>query len=327
MSDEISYRVRGFFGRIPSEPYQLTDAVTPTEQCIVLCHLGLLDIAAGDDWRVEISGLVKTPTTFTIQQLKSFPKTEVVSVHQCAGSPLAPDKPTQRVCNVTWGGVRLADVFGHLEIEASASFVWSYGADAGAFGGVECGPYVKDLPLSKIPDDVLLAYEMNGAELLPEHGFPLRLVVPGFYGTNSVKWLRKLELRAERAKSPFTTTWYNDTRPDGTIRPVWEIAPQSVIVWPAPGLEIKRDDLIKVWGWAWAGDGLSGVDFSCDGGRSWTSCQTEGATGRGWVRFSREWTVERGSNSLTSRATSRIGDKQPTTGHRNALYHVPIVVN
>jgi DMSO/TMAO reductase YedYZ molybdopterin-dependent catalytic subunit len=74
MSDEVSYRVRGFFGRIPSDPHQLTDAVTPTEQCIVLCHLGLLDIAAGDDWRVEISGLVKRPAIFTIQQLKSLPK-------------------------------------------------------------------------------------------------------------------------------------------------------------------------------------------------------------------------------------------------------------
>jgi DMSO/TMAO reductase YedYZ molybdopterin-dependent catalytic subunit len=326
MSEPLSYRVRGFFGRLPSEPHQLTDAITPTERCIVLCHLGILDIASGDDWRLEIGGLIGKPATFTVRQLKALPKADVVSVHQCAGSPLAPDKPTQRVCNVVWGGVRLNHLLEQLQIGADANFIWSYGADSGAFGGMECGPYVKDLPLSRIADDVLLAYEMNGSPLLPEHGFPLRLVVPGFYGTNSVKWLRRLELQADRAASPFTTTWYNDAQADGTTRPVWAIAPQSVIVWPRPGFEIKSGERINVWGWAWADAGVSAVDLSCDGERSWLSCRTEENTSRGWTRFSCEWTAAEGCNSLTSRATSRTGDRQPPTGRRNALYHVHIAV-
>jgi DMSO/TMAO reductase YedYZ molybdopterin-dependent catalytic subunit len=326
MSEQFSYRVRGFFGRLPCEPHQLTDAMTPTERCIVLCHLGVLDIVSGDDWELEIGGLIGTPATFSVRQLKAFAKTEVVSVHQCAGSPLAPTLPTQRVCNVTWSGVRLSDLLEQLEIGPDANFIWSYGADSGAFGGMECGPYVKDLPLPRIADDVLLAYEMNGAALLPEHGFPLRLVVPGFYGTNSVKWLRRLELRAERAASPFTTNWYNDPQPDGTTRPVWEIAPQSVIVSPRPGLEVKQGDRVNVWGWAWADGGVAAVDVSCDGERTWLSCRTEAMTSRGWIRFSCEWTVAKGCNSLTSLATSRAGDRQPQTGRRNALFHVPIVV-
>jgi DMSO/TMAO reductase YedYZ molybdopterin-dependent catalytic subunit len=326
MSNEVSYRVRGFFGRIPSEPHELTDAMTPTERCIVLCHLGVLDIAAANDWKLEIGGLIRRPTTFAVRQLKAMPKTEIVSVHQCAGSPLAPEKATQRVCNVSWGGVRLDDLLRRLEIDAGASFIWSYGADSGAFGGIECGTYIKDLPLSRIADDVLLAYEMNGAPLLPEHGFPLRLVVPGFYGTNSVKWLRRLELRTARAASPFTTTWYNDAQPDGRTLPVWEIAPQSVIVRPGPGFELKRGDCVSVWGWAWADGGVATVELSCDGERSWMSCRTEAATGRGWVRFNREWTAAEGCTCLTSRATSLAGDRQPSTGRRNALYHVPIVV-
>jgi DMSO/TMAO reductase YedYZ molybdopterin-dependent catalytic subunit len=326
MSEPLSYRVRGFFGRLPSEPHQLTDAITPTERCIVLCHLGILDIASGDDWRLEIGGLIGKPATFTVRQLKALPKADVVSVHQCAGSPLAPDKPTQRVCNVVWGGVRLNHLLEQLQIGADANFIWSYGADSGAFGGMECGPYVKDLPLSRIADDVLLAYEMNGSPLLPEHGFPLRLVVPGFYGTNSVKWLRRLELQADRAASPFTTIWYNDAQADGTTRPVWAIAPQSVIVWPRPGFEIKSGERINVWGWAWADAGVSAVDLSCDGERSWLSCRTEENTSRGWTRFSCEWTAAEGCNSLTSRATSRTGDRQPPTGRRNALYHAHIAV-
>lgn len=176
MADDFTYKVRGFFGRIPSEPHLLTDRITPVEGCIVLCHLGVLDVTHGDDWTLEIAGLVETPASFSVGQLKSLPKTEVVSVHQCAGSPLAPDKPTQRVCNVRWAGVRLDHVLGSAGVARSANFVWSQGADSGDFGGIACGHYIKDLPLSRISDDVLLAYEMNGAPLLPEHGYPLRLV-------------------------------------------------------------------------------------------------------------------------------------------------------
>src|SRR4051812_37528540 len=110
MSDAFSYRVKGFYGRIPSEPHKLTERTTPTKDCIVLCHLGVLEVSDGDAWEFEIGGMVRRPARFTVQQIKEMPKTVVSSVHQCAGSPLAPNKPTQRVCNVNWGGVRLEHV-------------------------------------------------------------------------------------------------------------------------------------------------------------------------------------------------------------------------
>jgi DMSO/TMAO reductase YedYZ molybdopterin-dependent catalytic subunit len=326
MPDAFSYRSRGFYGRIPSEPHQLTEQVTSTKDCIVLCHLGVLDVHDGDSWQLDIGGLVGRPLGLTVRNIKEMPKTVVESVHQCAGSPLAPEKPTQRVCNVTWGGVRLDHVLRLAEADPQAAFVWATGADSGAFGGVECGRYIKDLPRWRAGTDVLLAYEMNGEALLPEHGYPLRLVVPGFYATNSVKWLRRLELRNERAPGPFTTRWYNDVEADGSTRPVWKIAPQSVIVWPPPNAKLERGSSVCVWGWAWGADGVSAVDVSADGGCSWTPSRLVQSSEHSWLKFSCDLTIGETGTELTSRATSAAGDRQPDHGQRNGLYIVPIVI-
>lgn len=326
MSDAFSYRVKGFYGRIPSEPHQLTEQTTPTKDCIVLCHLGVLEVRDGDSWQLDIGGLVGRPLRLPVREIRQMPKTVVASVHQCAGSPLAPDKPTQRVCNVSWGGVRLDHILRLVEADPEAAFIWSTGADSGEFGGVQCGQYVKDLPRARVGSDVLLAYEMNGEALLPEHGYPLRLVVPGFYGTNSVKWLERIELRRERAPGPFTKRWYNDVGSDGSTRPVWKIAPQSVIVWPAPNARLERGSSVRVWGWAWGDDGISGVEVSVDEGRSWMACRLESSARHAWVRFSCDLMLEAGQQTVTSRASSRSGEHQPNEGRRNGLYHVPFVI-
>jgi len=325
MSEPFKYKVKGFFGRLPSEPHKLTGRTTPTQDCIVLCHLGVLEVSDGDDWEIEIAGMVGRPSRFTVGDLKRMPQTRIASVHQCAGSPLAPDKPTQRVCNVTWGGVRLEDIFRLVEPDPEAAFVWSTGADAGEFDGVDCGHYVKDIPRTRVGDDVLFAYEMNGKPLLPEHGYPLRLVVPGFYGTNSVKWLRRIELRWERAPGPFTTRWYNDVVGEGVTRPVWNIAPQSVIVSPAPGASLEQGT-VNAWGWAWADEGVTNVEISIDDGHSWKACSLERSAGRSWVKFACDIQMVPGQHSIVSRAYSSSGETQPDAGRRNGLYHVPLLI-
>lgn len=327
MSEPFTYWVKGFFGRIPCEPHKLTERITPTEDCIVLCHLGVLEVSEGDAWEIEVAGMVGRPARFTVDDLKRMPKVIVASMHQCAGSPLAPDKPTQRVCNVTWGGVRLDDILHHVEPDPEASFVWSTGADSGEFKGVDCGYYVKDLPRSRVSADVLLAYEMNGEPLLPEHGYPLRLVVPGFYGTNSVKWLRRIELRNERAPGPFTSRWYNDVVTEGVTRPVWSIAPQSVVVSPAPRASFERGATVRAWGWAWADEGVANVEISLDEGLSWRTCSLEAHTGRSWVKFACDFEYAPEQSSIISRATSCSGESQPDNGKRNALYRVPFATN
>ena len=320
-----------FVRRIPLAPHQMQDRHTRVEDAIVLCHLGVPRLAR-EDWSLTIDGLVARPRTLSFADLMRYEKISVTSVHQCAGSPLAPHEPTQRVCNITWGGARLADVLADCEILPSARFVWSTGADYGEFDGVVVDAYVKDLPLDRVGSDVLLAYEMNGAPLTPEHGFPARLVVPGFYGTNSVKWITRMTLAEARASGPFTTRWYNDPVESnrefgsaGTV-PVWAIAPQSVIVAPAPDATINASETIEIWGWAWADGGVSQVEISIDGG-DWRPAQLEPATGRAWQRFTLSWTaVNRGATTLASRAARASGECQPASGRRNAIYRVSVNV-
>ena len=261
-----------------------------------------------------------------------YEKAAVTSVHQCAGSPLEPCAPTQRVCNVTWAGARLADILAECEPRPGARFVWSAGMDHGDFSGVSIDAYVKDLPLDRVAADVLVAYEMNGAPLMPEHGFPARLVVPGFYGTNSVKWLTRVTLADKRASGPFTTRWYNDPVQDdgesasGRTMPVWEIAPQSVIVTPAPDATITASKAIEIWGWAWGDGGVSQVSVSIDDGY-WQSAELEPASDRAWQRFKLSWVpIKRGAATLASRATTASGECQPASGRRNAIYRVPVKV-
>jgi DMSO/TMAO reductase YedYZ molybdopterin-dependent catalytic subunit len=316
-----------YIRRVPLLPHQMHDRLTRVEDTIVLCHLGLPRIAR-EGWSLSIDGLVARSRTLSFADLMRYEKASVTSVHQCAGSPLAPREPTQRVCNVTWSGVRLAELLADCEPRPNARFVWSAGADYGDFGGVSVDAYVKDLPLDRVKSDVLVAYEMNGAPLTPEHGFPARLVVPGFYGTNSVKWLTRMTLAETRASGPFTTRWYNDRLEDpasGRTVPVWAIAPQSVIVAPAHEATIKAQEAVEIWGWAWADGGVVQVEVSVDG--DWRPAQLEGASGRTWQRFALSWVPSKcAAVTLASRASSAHGECQPESGRRNAIYRVPVTI-
>ncbi len=322
----------GAYGRHPLRPHQLTDRVTRTEDTIVLCHLGVPRIEA-DDWSLSIDGLVRRPMRLALGELMRRPRVEITSIHQCCGSPLKPEMPTRRICNVVWAGVRLSELIAESDPDRAARFLWSSGADYGAFERVDCDAFVKDLPLDRVAADVLIAFEMNGAPLRPENGYPARLVVPGFYGTNSVKWLTRLTLADARATGPFTTRWYNDPirdetgEPTGATRPVWAIAPESVIVSPAPDSTLSIADAVEVWGWAWADGGVSAVEVSTDGGSSWTPAVTEPPVGRAWQRFATTWRPERrGAQELCSRAQMADGRRQPPSGARNAIHRVAVTV-
>jgi len=213
--------------------------------------------------------------------------------------------------------------------DPAARFVWSSGADHGIFEGVNCEAFVKDLPLDRIAEDVLIAYAMNDAPLSPENGFPARLVVPGFYGTNSVKWLTRMTLATDRATAPFTTRWYNDPirdesgRPTGMTTPVWSIAPESVIVSPAPDQALAAGAAVEIWGWTWADGGVERVEVSVDGGSQWMPANVEPTANRTWQRFAVAWRpADTGRHTLCSRAQSADGRRQPFSGARNAIHCV-----
>ena len=319
------------FFRHPLRPHELLERVTRTEDTIVLCHLGVPRLNP-DDWSLSIDGLVRRSWRLTLDDLKRRPRMVITSVHQCCGSPMQPEMPTRRICNIAWGGARLADLLTDCRPEPEARFVWASGADYGTFEGAKCEAYVKDLPLDRVASDVLIAYEMNGAPLRAENGYPARLVVPGYYGTNSVKWLCRLTLMDTRAAGPFTTRWYNDVvrdaagQPTGSTSPVWSIAPESVIVSPAPNQAVTAGELFEIWGWAWADGGVGSVELSTEGGSSWANAAVEPPGGRAWQRFSTTWRPERGQYELCSRAQTIGGCSQPPTGARNAVHRVTIEV-
>jgi DMSO/TMAO reductase YedYZ molybdopterin-dependent catalytic subunit len=157
--------------------------------------------------------------------------------------------------------------------------------------------------------------------------------VPGFYGTNSVKWLTRIELADRRAEGPFTTRWYNDHVLDsagestGQTVPVWAIAPESVIVSPAPDSVLRAGVPIDVWGWAWADGGVKAVELSDDTDGQWRGALLEPARGRTWQRFQFTWLSEApGRLSLRSRAHGCDGEVQPLSGARNAVHVVSVTV-
>jgi sulfane dehydrogenase subunit SoxC len=320
--------------RIPLQPHQLTDAVTPTEGVFVLAHLGIPRVDPAG-WSLTVDGLVGRPATFTLDQLRARPKRMVEAVHHCCGSPMEPKVPTRRIANVRWGGAELKPLLDELGVDPRACFLRSCGLDGGAFAGTTCRWFAKDLPLARLDaGGVLLAYELNGAPLPAEHGFPLRLVVPGYYGTNSVKWLWRLELADSRGDGLFTTKLYNDPVEAADIaaglppmRPVWAFAPESAIVAPAPDAVLPRGAMTEIAGWAWSFRDLAAVEVSVDGGGSWTRAELATRRGWAWQRFSLAWRpAEPGPAVLCARAVEAGGAAQPDDGARNAVHRIPIMV-
>jgi DMSO/TMAO reductase YedYZ molybdopterin-dependent catalytic subunit len=312
------------FRRIPLLPHQMLSKVTAQRDLFVLAHLGVprVDVKT---WALSLTGLVRKQASFTFNQIRQMPKIEVESFHQCAGYPSNPKMATRRVGNVMWAGVDLWTLLDSLGILPEARFLWSYGLDQGEYDGIRSGPYLKDCPLERLQHgDILLAYEINGESLDAEHGYPLRLMIPGFYGTNCVKWLSRLHLADRRADGPFTTLLYNDPV-EGATRPVWQIAPESVIVSPAPDAQLGASD-VEIWGWAWADGGVAAVEISTDGGQSWLAAELAPQSGRSWQKFRAIWNAGgEGEAVLMSRATDHHGRTQPASDWRNAVYAVKVL--
>src|SRR5262245_13430779 len=320
--------------RVPLRPHEMTDAMTATEDVFVLAHLGVPRIDPAR-WSLSIDGLVRRARTLTLDELKARPKRTVEAVHQCCGNPLEPTVPTRRVSNVRWGGADLGALLDEVGIDAQGRFLWSYGLDGGDFAGTSCDWFVKDLPLERLAlGNVLLAYELNGAPLPAEHGFPVRLVVPGYYGTNSVKWLWRLHLADRRADGPFTTVFYNDNSGDDEVggglpsqRPVWAIAPESLIVAPAPDAVVAAGEPTEIWGWAWSFPGIAAVELRVDGGAGLTRATLEQRRGWAWQRFSLSWRpTRRGEAFVSARAVEAGGARQPRNGARNSVHTARIIV-
>ncbi|UIJ83234.1 molybdopterin-dependent oxidoreductase [Rhizobium leguminosarum] len=312
---------KGFSFQGPADGvHALKSWITPEDDLFLVTHMGFLEIDP-DQWHLDVDGLVANPIRLRLADLQAMPQREYMSFHECAGSPLAPTVAKRRIGNVVWKGVPLSLVLERAKIGSDASYIWTSGLEWGEYAEVE-EVYQKDLPIWKaLGEEVLLALEINGRPLTPERGGPVRLVVPGWYGTNSVKWVGSITAANRRAGGAYTTRFYNDTTASG-MKPVWSVAPESVIVSPSPNDLLPADVATKIWGWAWGDHQISCVEVSVDGGGSWQAAKLGPREDRSWQRFEFPWSPSSGHHVLLCRCTNELGEGQLLSDARNAVHSV-----
>ena len=294
--------------------------ITPAARHYVRDHFA---IPSAPD-HLAIDGAVRKPLDLDLSFIRSLPPRSLVVTLECAGNGRAfldPPVPgeqwrTGAVGTAEWTGASLRAVLEMAEPLPGAVEVLCIGADAGTPAGMSARiSYERSLPIGDArSDDVLLAYAMNGNDLPPEHGAPLRLIVPGWYGMASVKWLSRLRLLERRFEGFFQTDRYvvGD-------RPLREIAARALITWPRDGERLALRPF-AARGYAWGGRGdLARVEVSTDGGRGWRDATlAEGIARYAW----RQWhaDIEPGASGqlvLLARAVTSAGTTQPLQEVRN----------
>ena len=300
--------------------------ITPVGMHYLLIHF---DIPAADaeTWAVDVGGLVERPFTLSVADLRSRPAVTMPVTLECAGNGRARLDPRphsqpwldEAVGTGTWTGTPLRPILEDAGLGPSAIEVVFRGADHGMQGDVE-QDYERSLSIADaMRDDVLLAYELNGRPLPPQHGFPVRLLVPGWYGMTSVKWLRAITAVAE----PFEgyQMWAYRLRQDeddeGTA--VTRMAPRALMIPPGfPEFFTRSRTLdagpVVLEGRAWSGWGrVTRVEVSVDGGASWSDAQLSEPVGTyAWRHWTHGWTAEAGTHELVVRATDETDRVQPT---------------
>ena len=174
-------------------------------------------------------------------------------------------------------------------------------------------------------DEVLVAYEMNSESLRRERGGPVRLVVPGWLGTNSTKWLCRLSIQAQRAPGIFASYYYNRLDPKGGLQPVWEVEPNSMITDPSPNAKVVGPR-VMVRGWAWCWDGIKAVQIRQSGKTEWQQAETKPRQDFGWQAFCRIIVLSNGRCSVVAQAISRSGIMQPLEKQRNCAHSIDFEV-
>jgi len=301
----------------------LSGDVPPTELHFVRSHFAVPDHPG----TLTIGGEVRNPLTLSLADLRHRPAVTLANTLECAGNgrafldPPAPGEPwlLGAVGTAEWTGVPLAALLEEAGVTPGAVEILFRGADSGTPGGLgRTIAFERSLPLP-VPPDTIVALAMNGRPLPPEHGAPLRLVVPGWYGVASVKWLT--EIRAIAA--PFRGFYQADRYViDG--EPLNEMAPRAVIAAPRDGSTIVPAPAV-IRGYAWSGrTTVDRVEVSVDGGATWSDAMLGPARGRAWRTWEMAWEPPgAGQVTILARATDGRGERQPlqqvwnTLGYRN----------
>ena len=300
--------------------------ITPAGMHYLLIHFDIPETDA-DGWTLEIGGMVRSPMTLCMDDIMSRPSVTLPVTMECAGNgralmePRAVSQPwlLEAIGTAEWTGTPLAPIIREAGVEEGAVELLFTGADEGVQGG-ELQYYQRSMTLEQAArEEVTLAYAMNGAPLQPQHGSPLRLIAPGWYGMASVKWLSRIEAIGE----PFdgyqqTRTYRYAQSADELGEPVDLIKPRSLMIPPGVPDFLTRTRLVRagvhtVSGRAWAGRlNVIRVEFSADGGATWTDAALSPRVGDyAWRTWSTEWNAAPGEHTLIVRATDEAGNVQP----------------
>lgn len=292
--------------------------LTPPDLFFVRDHFTEPDLSLSA-WTLKIEGRVARPLELTFADILESPTKKLEAVLECAGNVAS----GFAVSNGVWEGVPLAHLLEQAKPAAEASSVLLEGSDAGKLlpDAPEL-PYSQLVPLKKcVLPESLVAFRVNDRFLPRSNGFPARALLPGWYGMDSVKWLRRIvvlgpgdkpgsfhesrldELYNRRLKTPAG---------EQAVTRVSQILVKSSIAYPLDGARLPAATH-RVWGFAWTGSGtVRSVDFSADGGSTWRQAKLESAPKPlAWVRWSYHWAAAPGDHALLSRATDQAGNQQP----------------
>ena len=299
--------------------------VTPAGMHYLLNHFDV-PYVPGERWPVEVAGLVQRPQSLSLHEVRQLPARTLRVTLECAGNgrasmaPRYPSMPwvSEAVGTAEWTGTPLRHVLERAGLDDAAVEIAFIGADRGFDRGHEHA-YGRSLKRSAaLTDDVLVVWAMNGAPLLPQHGFPLRLIVPGWYGMASVKWLNRIEALAEPYRGFQQVSAYNyKPHADALPTPVTTMKVKSLLVPPGIPDWYTRRRLVDagpttIFGRAWSGGGIgiARVEAGIDG--AWHEAELDAPAGtfawRGW-RF--PWTATSGEHEISCRATDASGAIQP----------------
>jgi sulfane dehydrogenase subunit SoxC len=302
----------------------LRHPITPAGLHYLLIHYDIPAVDAGA-FRLELTGAVERPLSLSLEELRARERVSLPVTFECAGNgrallaprPLSQPWLTEAVGTAEWAGTPLRPLLDEAGVRPGTVEALFTGLDRGVEGGMPQA-YERSLALADT-ESALLAYEMNGAPLPPQHGYPLRLVVPGWYGMTNVKWLARITLLEEPFQGYQQAVGYRLYDAEGVPgEPVTRMLPRSLMAPPGVPDFMTRQRLVEpgrvaLTGRAWSGHApIQRVEVSTDGCATFAPARLEDPLGdaawRGW-RF--EWDASPGEHLLCSRATDAAGNAQP----------------
>jgi DMSO/TMAO reductase YedYZ molybdopterin-dependent catalytic subunit len=311
-------------------PFSTLDSfITRTKSFYVRTHFPIPAIDR-DAWWLHVEGEVEKPFAINYEELHKLESQTTPVTLECAGNNRNFLEPKVKgvqwelgaVGTAEWTGVPLSILLDRAEVKPEAREVILEGADGGALEDPKSPAgelkFARSIPLEKARTDVLLAYRMNGNDLPPQHGFPLRAIVPGWYAMASIKWLRRIIVTDRPFSGYYQTLDYAFWKRRGEIAelaPLTEMQIKAEIAKPAQGETVPSDSNVRVHGAAWTSDGeITKVELSTDGGANWNEVNLiDKPVPNAWRRWECQWRTPSvaGKQTLIARATDSQGRTQP----------------